>query len=83
MGHVPRKGVEGIERFCEGGQGARRVKGLALATGQIILAYEQAWTQRVKTTLAWEQGNRGQGGGGGGWLAGRPATVAYFKTKGN
>ena len=44
------EGIEGIEQFCEGGQGAGRVKELALATGKITMAYaEQAWTQRVKT----------------------------------
>ena len=35
VGHVPREGTEGIEQFCEGGQGAGRVKELALATGKI------------------------------------------------
>ena len=56
VGHDLREGIEGIEQFCEGGQGAGRVKELALATGKITMAYaEQAWTQRVKTTLAWEQ----------------------------
>ena len=45
VGHVPREGIEGIEQFCEGGQGAGRVKELALATGKITMAYaEQAWT---------------------------------------